>query len=152
MEPNNSSCCNEYKNQNKRSLASMDRIPSKVKTLLFNCFIKLRRLPKNFAKSRTIFITIYDLISPADSRPISMTSATARHYHKILAHRHQVHYEFDARQRSFMPLDGTIDNLSILATVLADAKPRCVEVHIHHIIRLAKSFDSVYFEADTATY
>lgn len=89
-------------------------------------------------------------MDPKDFRPITISSVIARHFHKIRARLLQLHYDFDHRQRAFLPLDGTIENLSAFSGVLDDAKTRYRELHLASL-DVAKAFDSEYFEAITGS-
>lgn len=115
-------------------------------------FISCGGIPDELNLARTIFIPKKDsgLLDPNEFRPITISSVIARHFHKILARRLQLHYDFDHRQRAFLPLDGTIENLSVLNGVMDDAKTRYKELHLASL-DVAKAFDSVYFEAITGS-
>lgn len=129
-----------------------NKVPVRFVQLIFNCFIKSGRIPDELSLARTIFIPKKSLgrLGPDEFRPITIASVIARHFHKILACRLQTHYDFDHRQRAFLPLDGTIENLSVLNGVLSDARQRNRELHLA-ALDVAKAFDSVYFQAITAS-
>lgn len=129
-----------------------NKVPVRFVQLLFNCFIQAGGIPDELSLARTIFIPKKDsgLLDPKDFRPITISSVIARHFHKILARRLQNNYDFDHRQRAFLPLDGTIENLSVLNAVMVDAKTRFKELHLASL-DVAKAFDSVYFESITET-
>lgn len=120
------------------------RVPVKIKVLLFNCFLYLGKLPDELNNARSVFLPKKSVSSedPGDFRPITMSSVIARHFNKILACRFQRLYSFDTRQRAFLPLDGTMENLSVLSAVLADAKIRSHQLHLASV-DLSKAFDSV---------
>lgn len=121
-----------------------NNIDPHLKLLLFDCLLKKGRLPNELARARTIFIPkkMAGLLQPQDFRPLSITSVVVRQFHKILARRIQHHYDFDFRQRAFMPVDGTIENISVLAELMSDARYNNRELHLASL-DVAKAFDSV---------
>lgn len=128
--------------------AEWKKIPNKFKVLLFNCFMKAGRLPDELTKARTVFLpkTKGGSLNPGDYRPITMSSVIVRQFHKVLARRLQFNYSFDTRQRAFLPLDGTMENINVLSAALTDARRKGKDLHLASI-DLSKAFDSVSYKA-----
>lgn len=115
----------------------------KVRALFLNLILYNGSLDDELRRARTVLIPKgTGDIAPGDTRPLSITSVVVRHLHKILAKRFKTIHSFDSSQRAFIDCDGTMENLSIISTVLADARMSKKEVHIA-TLDLRKAFDSV---------
>ena len=70
--------------------------------------------------ARTIFIPKKpDAVDPADFRPITISSALARLFHRILAKKIDSAVEFSEEQRAFRAgIDGCGDNTVLLDSIL----------------------------------
>lgn len=125
----------------------------KVRTLFLNLIMYTGSLEEELKHARTVLIPKgTGNIVPSNTRPLSITSVVVRHLHKILAKRLKLLHSFDSSQRAFIDCDGTMENLTILSTVLADARVSKRELHIA-TLDLRKAFDSVSHGAiiDTIT-
>lgn len=118
-----------------------------VRTLFYNLVLSKGSLDDDLKCARTVLLPKGSGdISPGDTRPISITSVVVRQLHKIFASRFKKLHDFDECQRAFIDCDGTLENLSIISTVLADARLSRKEVHIA-LLDLRKAFDSVKHQA-----
>lgn len=119
------------------------RVSNKVRALFYNLIMKKGSLDSDLKKARTVLIPKgTGCISPGDTRPLSITSVVVRQLHRILARRFRCLHEFSDNQRAFIDCDGTLENLSIVSTILADARTSRKEVHLA-TLDLRKAFDSV---------
>ena len=118
-------------------------VPSVIRALFFNLILLLRMAPDEMLESRTVFIPKVDLPqSPAEYRPISVTSVATRQLHKVLASRLSSMDLGDMRQRGFTKVDGVAENVIILDAVLAAARSSLRELHVVSL-DVRKAFDSV---------
>lgn len=97
---------------------------------------------QNLAAARTVFISKkeMDSLNPADFRPISISSAITRHFHKISI----IDRELSSRWTEPLKFKCTISGDGI------DARTSYKELHLASL-DVAKAFDSVYFEAITGS-
>ncbi|KAI4473651.1 hypothetical protein M0804_015255, partial [Polistes exclamans] len=123
-------------------------VPAMIRTLLYNIIIARGGFPTEMLASRKIFLPKkHGAKTAAEFRPISIASVVVRQMHKILAIRLRSADLIDVRQRCME--DGCTENISILASLLDDAKRRLRELHIVSL-DCAKAFDSVSQEAIVA--
>lgn len=114
-----------------------------IKKLFYNLILLKGHLEVGLTKARTVLIPkVKGALRPEDFRPLSITSVVVRQLHKIFAQRFRKLHQFDARQRAFIESDGTMENLSIVSALLADARSMKKEIHIA-TLDLKKAFDSV---------
>lgn len=135
------------------TVANWRGICTGVRALFYNLVLSNGSLDDELKCARTILLPKGNGdIGPGDTRPISITSVVVRQLHKIFANRFKKLHDFDPSQRAFIDCDGTLENLSIVSTVLADARISKKEVHIA-LLDLRKAFDSVKHETiiDTIT-
>lgn len=115
----------------------------KVRALFLNLVLAKGTLDDGLKRARTVLIPKgTGNISPSNTRPLSITSVVVRQLHKIIARRFKQLHDFEASQRAFVDCDGTLENLSIVSAILADARLSKKEVHIA-TLDLRKAFDSV---------
>lgn len=125
------------------SVKEWQKVPTATRKLMYNVILLQGKLEEKLSMARTVFIPKgQGDLNPGQFRPLSITSVVVRQLHKILGKRFQKLHKFDERQRAFINCDGTIENLSILTTVIADAKVSKKEVHIA-TLDIKKAFDSV---------
>lgn len=116
-------------------------IAPKLKVLFYNIILRIGGFPQQLLRSRTIFVPKKDgSSSPGDFRPISVASVVVRQLHKILADRLQKANLINNNQRCME--DGCAENITVLASVLSDARERVKELHLASL-DVAKAFDSV---------
>lgn len=74
-------------------ISQWNKVPARFVQLIFNSFISSGGIPSELNLARTIFIRKKDsgFLDPKDFRPITIASVIARHFHKILAKRLQLH-------------------------------------------------------------
>lgn len=135
------------------TVANWRGINVNVRALFLNMIMFMGCLEDDLKSARTVLIPKgTGDIDPGNTRPLSISSVVVRHWHKILAKRFKALHSFDDSQRAFIDCDGTMENLSILSTVLADSRMEKKEVHIA-TLDLRKAFDSVSHGAiiDTIT-
>lgn len=125
------------------SVTNWSSISTAERRLIYNLIMLEGSLEPQLSKARTVLIPKQTgLLSPGDFRPLSITSVVTRQFHKILARRLKAKHNFSETQRAFTDCDGTVENLSILAAILADARVSRKEVHIA-CLDVRKAFDSV---------
>lgn len=118
-------------------------IDIRLRTLFLNMILKRGCLDDDLKIARTVLIPKgKGIISPESTRPLSITSVVVRHLHKILAKRLKLLHTFSESQKAFIDCDGTQENLTILNTLLTDAKMRLKSINIA-TLDLRKAFDSV---------
>lgn len=118
-------------------------IDIRLRTLFLNMILKKGCLDDDLKFARTVLIPKgKGVITPDNTRPLSITSVVVRHLHKILAQRLKSLHTFSDSQRAFIDCDGTQENLTILNTLLADARKNKKSLHIA-TLDLRKAFDSV---------
>lgn len=118
-------------------------VPTVKRKLMYNIILAEGKLESELNVARTVFLPKgRGELNPGQFRPLSITSVVVRQLHKILSMRMQKLHKFDERQKAFINCDGTIENLSILTTIIADAKMSKKEVHIA-TLDIKKAFDSV---------
>lgn len=135
------------------TVANWRGINVQVRALFFNMVLYTGSLDEELKSVRTVLIPKgTGNVEAGNTRPLSISSVVVRQLHKILAKRFKSLHSFDSSQRAFIDCDGTLENLSILSTVLADARMSKKEVHIA-TLDLRKAFDSVSHKAiiDTIT-
>lgn len=133
------------------SVTSWLGINIEAKRLFYNLVMYKGRLEVGLNKARTVLIPKKrGTLGPGDFRPLSISSVVIRQLHKIFASRFRNMYKFDQRQKAFIECDGTMENLSILSALLADARSRRREIHIA-TLDVRKAFDSVSHETVIAT-
>ncbi|CAB0037417.1 unnamed protein product [Trichogramma brassicae] len=124
-------------------------IPISLRALFLNVILALGGFPSDRLISRTIFIPKKDGSSlPSEFRPISVSSVVVRHLHKVFASRIMRANLVDERQRGMY--DGCAENITVLSTILRDAKSSLKELHVASL-DVAKAFDSVSHHAITST-
>lgn len=115
----------------------------RLRTLFLNMILMKGRLDDDLKIARTVLIPKGNgEITPENTRPLSITSVVVRHLHKILARRLKLHHTFSDSQKAFIDCDGTQENLTILNTLLTDARTKLKSIHIA-TLDLRKAFDSV---------
>lgn len=125
------------------TVANWRGVCAKVRALFYNLILAKGTLDDELKRARTVLIPKGSgNISAGDTRPLSITSVVVRQLHKIFARRFKTLHDFDPCQRAFIDCDGTLENLSIISTILADARKSKNEVHIA-TLDLRKAFDSV---------
>lgn len=117
---------------------------SKLKiAAIFNGILFTGRTPTSFLSSRTVLIPKTPApIHPGEYRPISISSALCRLFHKGLAKRFMRNSEMLEAQRAFREIDGTAVNVVMLNAVMDHAKQHGRPVYIC-FIDVKKAFDSV---------
>lgn len=124
-------------------VANWRSVNSNVRAIFYNLILLNGSLSNEMKCARTVLIPKgVGNIGPGDTRPLSITSVVVRQLHKILAGRMKALLNFNESQRAFIDCDGTLENLSIISTILADARTSRKEVHIA-TLDLRKAFDSV---------
>lgn len=125
------------------SSGSWKKLSPKTRVLFYNTLLRCGSLGKDMKNTRTVLIPKGSgIVTPTNTRPLSITSVVVRQLHRILALRLKSLTSFDKSQKAFIDCDGTMENLSIVSTILQDARMARKEVHIA-ILDLRKAFDSV---------
>lgn len=120
-----------------------------VIALLYNIILRRGSFPASMLESRTIFLPKKrQSVNPADFRPISIASVVVRQLHKILTMRLRRANLVDERQRCME--DGCAENITVLASLLDDARHSLRELHVVSL-DCAKAFDSISHHAIDAT-
>lgn len=125
------------------SVLNWSRVPIQKRRLVYNIILLEGMLEEELCVARTVLLPKEDgNLDPSKFRPLSIMSVVIRQFHKILSRRFMDLHKFDEKQKAFINCDGTIENLSILSTIFADAKKRRPQVHIA-TLDIRKAFDSV---------
>jgi len=74
-----------------------------------------------------------------------MSSRLVRVLHKILARRLSDSLPLSPRQKAFIPVDGCVENVVLLDTLIKDAKRKLKPLSLT-FLDVAKAFDSVSYE------
>ncbi|GJQ65711.1 hypothetical protein Trydic_g19794 [Trypoxylus dichotomus] len=97
--------------------AQVKRYPASLLEALYNILVYRRFTPTEFRASRTVLLLkIGDLMELANWRPIAISSAVQRLFHRIFAKRLAMAVDLYLLQRGFMELDGTLANITLLDT------------------------------------
>ncbi|GBN63862.1 Retrovirus-related Pol polyprotein from type-2 retrotransposable element R2DM [Araneus ventricosus] len=83
---------------------------------------------------------------PGELRPISIGNVLVRLSRKILAKRLRANVGLDPRQKGFAPLDGMMENTTVMDCVLSKFYTERTELHLASV-DLQKAFDSVAHKA-----
>ncbi|KAJ8865484.1 hypothetical protein PR048_033771 [Dryococelus australis] len=119
------------------------KVPTGMKVVLFNLFLWTDDFPECLLQARTILLPKSEIPStPAEFRPISISSVVMRHYHKILAQRIQKVIKIAPQQRAFQCADGLAENLSLLSEVLYSASSQLRSTYMA-VLDVKKAFDTV---------
>ena len=114
---------------------------------LYNLKLTWGQSTIDWQEARTVLIPKTDNPeSPAEFRPITISSVLTRGLHKILARRLTAIAPIDQLQRGFKAEDGVAGNLLTLKTILKAAKTGPSSAYIA-FIDFRKAFDSVYHGA-----
>lgn len=93
----------------------MKKCPTNLLATFVNVVFLYKRPPFTWKHCKTILLLKEGhLFDPANWRPITISSALQRLFHRILASKLSEKIELCCQQRGFQPLDGTLDNLLIL--------------------------------------
>lgn len=125
------------------SVKGWRKIPALQRCLVYNIILLNGSLEEGLCTARTVFLPKGSgELTPDKFRPLSIMSVVVRQLNKILSKRMLLNHKFDDRQKAFSNCDGTMENLTILSTIMADAKKRMKQVHIASL-DIRKAFDSV---------
>ena len=134
----------------KKGANGMDGIDKGILKLLpkaellawFNIFFYKQHLPASLKEGRTSLIRkIPEPKSPADYRPVTMSSIIVRLYHAILAERLSL-IPIPFAQKGFQRFDGCSQQVWSMKGLLKDRQARCQPVHIA-MCDVRKAFDTV---------
>lgn len=110
---------------------------------LLNIVFASLQVPIPLRAAKLTFIPKEDAASSPDKfRPIAVGSYVQRTLNKILAFRLRQSLRLSKVQRAFLPCDGLMENLTILDSVINDARLRLRELRLASI-DLKKAFDMV---------
>ncbi|KAA3674947.1 uncharacterized protein DEA37_0001540 [Paragonimus westermani] len=110
---------------------------------LFNCLLLSGILPKSLNIARITFVPKVSVpTSPADFRPISITSVVTRCFHKILFDRWSRLFPFDRHQFGFLRRDGCFEMTSILHSTLRYCHLTSKPISFANI-DISKAFDHI---------
>lgn len=124
-------------------LADLHKIPTHRLVLLFNVMLLFGITPSPLKRHRTTLIPKGNVEDSSlnNYRPITVASLLIRLFHKILASR-LLQVPISAKQRGFMRVDGTANNIITLESVI---KTRRKMIKPYHLVFLdiRKAFDCV---------
>ncbi|KMQ92117.1 reverse transcriptase [Lasius niger] len=110
---------------------------------ILNIILWCEKAPAHLVESATtLILKKYNVHTPSDFRPITVSSVLLRTLHKVLATRMARLIHIDQRQRAFRPTDSCSENVFLLDLILRYH-------HRHHkplfvaSLDVAKAFDSV---------
>ena len=116
-------------------------------TILYNGIACQHKIPKSWKEARTVLIPKTEVpASPAEYRPISISSYYYRIYTSLLSRRISNSIQLSNRQKGFIKADGIRDNLVLLETLIADSKRTCSNLNLT-FMDVKKAFDSVSHES-----
>lgn len=122
-------------------------LPWEFLVKLLNLFLWCGELPGALLKARTVLIPKKsNITSPGELRPITISNGLSRLFTKILSTRIKDSLELDPRQRGFQPIDGCMQNSTILDLILVSRRESVRGVHMASV-DLQKAFDSIAHEA-----
>ncbi|VDP95901.1 unnamed protein product, partial [Trichobilharzia regenti] len=108
-----------------------------------NLLLLANYVPKNLATARVTFIPKCESsFLPADFRPISITPAITRCFHKVLAKRWMTLFPHDKNQFAFLQKDGCFEATNLLHAILRESHTKYTPCSIA-ILDVSKAFDSV---------
>ena len=124
------------------------KVDPKMRAAFYNVIMVRGNFPGILSKGRTVLIPkkAQGSLEPKDYRPITITSVISRQFSKILAGRLARLHRFDERQRAFLPVDGTAENLVALKSLIHLSKSRRRELHIASV-DIKGAFDNVSHHA-----
>lgn len=112
----------------------------------FNLLLVVGVAPVQLSTARVAFIPKTDCpTSPADFRPISISSVLLRTFHKILARRIVSTLEFSEFQYAFLQKDGCLEASTLLHTILRKAHDDTTPLSML-FLDVAKAFDTISHE------
>lgn len=118
-------------------------IPRSLRKIFFNLLMFRGDVDAELLRARTVFIPkTAEPRSPADFRPIGITSVIIRQFHRIFAKRLRAFHGFHESQRAFCSADGTAECLLLLHATLNHSMRKKSELHVCSI-DIKKAFDSV---------
>ena len=111
--------------------------------ILYNGIFAVGKVPEAWKQARTILIPKEENPpSPAEYRPITISSYYYRIYSSALSKRIASSVQISPRQKGFVKEDGIRDNLTILETLLRDSKEKSDSLCLS-FMDVRKAFDSV---------
>lgn len=118
-------------------------IPHEKLMIVYNMIMFCEKCPFHLQKAKTVFLPKgNEAVEPGDFRPITIPPVSVRHLHSIIAHRINVQFKFDSRQRAFRPTNGCADNTTLLDMVLRNNHQNYNACYIASL-DISKAFDSV---------
>ena len=130
-------------------LRKADLLKVGVETLTqrFNIYLNSTICPTSFKDGLTTLIPkVPRPGKPSEFRPITVSSISARLFHKILACRLERCIELNIRQKAFQRRDGIAENIFLLKNIIAAHTSKCKPIIIC-FLDVSKAFDSVSHEA-----
>lgn len=123
------------------------QVPMGIWTRVFNILMLCGKLPDYLLESKTTLIPKKNgAAEPGEFRPITVSSAIVRAFHKVLANRMSKHIRLDPRQKAFQPIDGCSENIFLIDFVLKYARQNHKPLFMASL-DVAKAFDSVTHNA-----
>ena len=125
------------------------KVDNTALTAWYNVFLLYGQIPKAISLGRTTLIPKQmEASSPAEFRPITVSSMLLRLFHRALEVRLSSHFDscYPTRQRGFRKVDGCAENLALLDAVLARARNDFEGTSIV-FCDVKKAFDSVSHRA-----
>lgn len=118
-------------------------VPSEILAILFNVIYHRKFIPKAWRQSRTTLIPKEgDKEDPANWRPITVSSAFLRLFHRVLAKRLKDATVLNLNQRGFINLDGTLANTMVVHHYIRN-RIEARKAYNVLSIDLRKAFDTV---------
>lgn len=118
-------------------------VPRKILQTICNLALLCGKLPTHLLEAKTTLIPKKEnATNPGDYRPITVPSVLTRTIHKALANRLLSCLQIDTRQRAFLPIDGTSNNILDLDLLLRYHRAKFKSIYLASI-DIAKAFDTV---------
>ena len=128
-------------------LSYLKTLGSAALTVLYNGLYVTKKVPKAWKQARTILIPKSDPpSSPADYRPISISSYFYRIYTSTISKRLADAVHLNNRQKGFIREDGIRDNLALIDTLISETKLTSKPLFMT-FMDVKKAFDSVSHHA-----
>ena len=126
-----------------RKLKDVKAIPIDQLAGHFNLWLYAGCLPSPLRDAETVLLPKEAGASaPERYRPISISDIVVRCFHRILAHRMEVHLPFSSRQKAFRSGDGIADSVWFMQTVTKHHQDSLCPLSVA-FVDVKKAFDSV---------
>ena len=118
-------------------------MPRLLLAALLNLWLFVGKIPAPLKHTRTVLIPKFPgAAQPQQHRPITIAPAVVRCYTQLMAKRTASLCSLHPAQRAFTEVDGTAENITLLAALMRDAQQKLQPMAVAWL-DMAKAFDSV---------